>query len=251
MGKTTLIKSLVRRFSKHTLSTPAGPLTVIASKRRRLTLIKCPADSLASAIDLAKIADIVLLMIDGNYGFEMETMEFLNVLSAHGMPGTVFGVLTHLDLFRKQSTLRDAKKRLKQRFWSELYPGAKLFTLSGVLNGRYPDREINSLARFVSVPRKPRPLVWRNAHPHLLADRFLDVTPPVQIEENPKCDRLIGLYGYLRGTNLPAEGARVHIPGVGDLSVSTVEALPDPCPTPTMEEAVARAGGVRLGYCLG
>jgi ribosome biogenesis protein BMS1 len=61
-------------------------------------------------IDVAKIADIVLLMIDGNYGFEMETMEFLNVLAASGMPGNVFGILTHLDLFKKQSTLRTTKK---------------------------------------------------------------------------------------------------------------------------------------------
>ena len=194
-------------------------------------------------IDVSKIADIVLLMIDGNFGFEMETMEFLNALSASGMPGNVFGILTHLDLFRKPSTLKDAKKRLKHRFWSELYQGAKLFYLSGVINGRYPDREVHNLSRFISVMKNPRPLIWRNSHPYCLADRFLDVTPPTIIEENPKCDRTIALYGYLRGTNFPADGARVHIPGVGDLSVSAIEALPDPCPTPFMDQAIAKASG--------
>ena len=194
-------------------------------------------------IDVSKIADIVLLMIDGNFGFEMETMEFLNVLSSSGMPGNVFGILTHLDLFRKPSTLKDAKKRLKHRFWSELYQGAKLFYLSGIINGRYPDREIHNLSRFISVMKNPRPLIWRNSHPYCLADRFLDVTSPTQVEENPKCDRTIALYGYLRGTNFPAEGAHVHVPGVGDLSVSAVEALPDPCPTPFMDQAIAKATG--------
>ena len=194
-------------------------------------------------IDVSKIADIVLLMIDGNFGFEMETMEFLNALSASGMPGNVFGILTHLDLFRKPSTLKDAKKRLKHRFWSELYQGAKLFYLSGVINGRYPDREVHNLSRFISVMKNPRPLIWRNSHPYCLADRFLDVTPPTIVEENPKCDRTIALYGYLRGTNFPADGARVHIPGVGDLSVSAIEALPDPCPTPFMDQAMAKASG--------
>lgn len=194
-------------------------------------------------IDVAKIADIVLLMIDGNYGFEMETMEFLNALSSSGMPGNVFGILTHLDLFKKQSTLRQAKKRLKHRFWSELYQGAKLFYLSGVINGRYPDREIHNLSRFLSVMKNPRPLIWRNSHPYCLADRFLDITPPTAIEENPKCDRTVALYGYLRGTNFPAIGARVHVPGVGDLSVSSIEALPDPCPTPFMDQAMAKATG--------
>lgn len=243
VGKTTLIKSLIRRYTKQTLSTPKGPLTVVTSKRRRLTFLECPSDSLASMVDVAKIADIVLLMIDGNYGFEMETMEFLNVLSSSGMPGNVFGILTHLDLFKKQSTLRMAKKRLKHRFWSELYNGAKLFYLSGVVNGRYPDREVHNLSRFLSVMKNPRPLIWRNSHPYALADRFLDITPPTQIEENPKCDRTVALYGYLRGTNFPAQGARVHVPGVGDLTVSGIESLPDPCPTPFMDQQLAKATG--------
>lgn len=190
-------------------------------------------------------------MIDGNYGFEMETMEFLNVLSASGMPGNVFGILTHLDLFRKQETLKLQKKRLKHRFWSELYQGAKLFYLSGVVNGRYPDREIMNLSRFLSVMKNPRPLVWRNSHPYCLADRFLDITPPTDIEQNPKCDRTVALYGYLRGTNFPAGGSRVHIPGVGDLTVTSTEALPDPCPTPFAEKAVEKASGKKKRTRLG
>jgi ribosome biogenesis protein BMS1 len=251
VGKTTLIKSLIRRYTKQTLSAPTGPLTVVTSKRRRLTFIECPADSLASMIDIAKVVDIVLLMIDGNYGFEMETMEFLNVLSASGMPGNVFGILTHLDLFKKTETLKLQKKRLKHRFWSELYQGAKLFYLSGVVNGRYPDREIMNLSRFLSVMKNPRPLVWRNSHPYCLADRFLDITPPTDIEQNPKCDRTIALYGYLRGTNFPAQGSRVHIPGVGDMSVSSTEALPDPCPTPYAELALAKVTGKKKRTRLG
>jgi ribosome biogenesis protein BMS1 len=243
VGKTTLIKSLIKRYTKQALSHPIGPLTVVTSKRRRLTFMECPSDSLSAMIDMAKIADIVLLMIDGNFGFEMETMEFLNALSASGMPGNVFGILTHLDLFKKQSTLRMAKKRLKHRFWSELYQGAKLFYLSGVLNGRYPDREIHNLSRFLSVMKNPRPIIWRNSHPYCLADRFLDITPPTQIEENEKCDRQIALYGYLRGTNFPAMNARIHVPGVGDLTVKEIEALPDPCPTPYLDQAIAKASG--------
>ncbi|KAF2870700.1 hypothetical protein BDV95DRAFT_619673 [Massariosphaeria phaeospora] len=251
VGKTTLIKSLIRRYTKQTLSTPTGPLTVVTSKRRRLTFMECPSDSLASMIDIAKVVDIVLLLIDGNYGFEMETMEFLNVLSATGMPGNVFGILTHLDLFKKQDQLKMQKKRLKHRFWSELFQGAKLFYLSGVMNGRYPDREVMNLSRFLSVMKNPRPLVWRNSHPYCLVDRFLDITPPTDIEENAKTDRTVALYGYLRGTNFPAQGSRVHIPGVGDLTVSSTEALPDPCPTPFAEKAKLTATGktrrTRLG----
>ncbi|CAD6503551.1 BgTH12-03212 [Blumeria graminis f. sp. triticale] len=242
VGKTTLLKSLVKRYAKETLSEPLGPITVITSKRQRLTFLECP-NQLEAMVDISKVADIVLLMIDGNFGFEMETMEFLNILSTSGMPGNVFGILTHLDLFQKPQTLKDAKKRLKNRFWSELYQGAHLFYISGVINGRYPDREIHNLSRFISVMKNSRPLIWRNSHPYSVIDSFRDITHPTKIEEDPKCDRTVVLSGYLRGTNFAAQGQRVHIPGLGDYSVSAIEALPDPCPTPYMDQTIAKASG--------
>ncbi|KAG7845518.1 hypothetical protein KL941_003364 [Ogataea angusta] len=232
-GKTTLIRSLIRRLTKTTLTDIKGPITVVSGKRRRLTFIECGND-LNSMIDIAKVADLVLLMIDGNFGFEMETMEFLNIAQHHGMP-KILGVTTHLDLFKKPATLRASKKRLKHRFWTEVYQGAKLFYLSGVINGRYPDREILNLARFISV-MKFRPLRWRNEHPYLLVDRIIDLTHPSLIEKSQKVDRKVAVYGYIHGTALKAENQRVHIAGVGDYSISHVEKLPDPCPTPYYEQ---------------
>ena len=193
-------------------------------------------------VDIAKVADLTLLLIDASFGFEMETMEYLNILSCHGMT-RIFGVLTHLDLIKKVSTVRAIKKRLKHRFWTEIYDGAKLFYLSGVLNGRYPDREILNLSRFISV-LKFRPLIWQSSHPYVLADRMEELTPPQDVEENPLCDRTITLYGYLRGANLSAIDPPVHIPGVGDFSISQVTGLPDPCPSPA---AVAKERGVEGG----
>ena len=37
-------------------------------------------------VDAAKYADLVLLLVDGAFGFEMETFEFLNILQARA-PG--------------------------------------------------------------------------------------------------------------------------------------------------------------------
>ena len=73
-------------------------------------------------------------------------------------------------------------------------------------------------AHFISVMRF-RPLSWRQAHPYLVADRFEDITPMEAVRENPRCDRDVTLYGYVRGTNWK-EGTRVHIAGVGDYPVS-------------------------------
>ena len=47
-----------------------------------------------------------------------------------------------------------------------------------------------------------------------------DITPVEDIRQNPKCDREIAVYGYLRGTKLKGQ-ARVHIAGVGDTTVSS------------------------------
>lgn len=77
VGKTTLVKSLVKRYTKQTLTEVKGPITVVSGKRRRLTFIECNND-LNSMIDIGKAADLVLLMIDGSFGFEMV---HLNVIS--------------------------------------------------------------------------------------------------------------------------------------------------------------------------
>lgn len=48
--------------------------------------MECTHD-LNGMIDAAKFADLVLLLIDGGFGFEMETFEFLNCLQVNGLPG--------------------------------------------------------------------------------------------------------------------------------------------------------------------
>lgn len=77
-------------------------------------------------IDVAKVADLVLLMIDSSFGFEMETFEFLNICQVHGMP-RIMGVLTHMDLLPNQKQLKKIKKKLKHRFWTEIYQVYKYF----------------------------------------------------------------------------------------------------------------------------
>lgn len=229
VGKSLLIKSLVKHFTKHNLPDVRGPITIVSGKQRRVQFVECPND-INGMIDAAKFADLALLLIDGSYGFEMETFEFLNILQVHGFP-KVMGVLTHLDKFKDVKRLRKTKQRLKHRFWTEIYDGAKLFYLSGLIHGKYVKREVHNLARFISV-MKFHPLSWRTSHPYVMVDRFEDTTPPEKVHADNKCDRKVTLYGYLRGCNLK-KGHKVHIAGVGDYSLAGVTALPDPCPLPS------------------
>ena len=102
-------------------------------------------------VDLAKICDLALILIDASIGFEMESFEFLSLLQNHGMPN-VMGVLTHLDFYRENKVLRRTKKRMKKRFWKEVYDGAKLFYFSGQQrDGLYPTTEVHNLCRFITV----------------------------------------------------------------------------------------------------
>jgi ribosome biogenesis protein BMS1 len=148
VGKSTLIRSLVKMHTNHNLTDITGPITVVMGKKKRVTFMECPNDT-AAMLDCAKVADLVLLCVDAKFGFEMETFEFLNVLQVHGFP-KVFGVFTHLDQFRTTKNLQKTKKLLKHRFWTEIYDGAKMFYFSGCINGKYLKNEVKQLSMFVS-----------------------------------------------------------------------------------------------------
>ena len=238
-GKSTVIRSLVKRYTRQTLHEIKGPITIVTGKKRRLTFIECGND-LNSMIDVGKVADLVILLINAKLGFQMETFEFLNILQAHGFP-RILGVLTHLDHFRDNpEKMKAVKKKLKQRFWTEIYQGAKLFYLTGTLHGRYLPMETMNLSRFISVV-KLRPLIWRNSHPYVIADRFEDLTPAETIRSDPKCDRSICFYGYLRGIPLRPNSQQIHIPGAGDFKIDNVSSLPDPCPLPESDKKYKRS----------
>jgi len=177
---------------------------------------------------------LVLLLIDASFGFELETFEFINVLQIHGFP-KVIGVLTHLDGFHDNKQLRQVKKKMKHRFWAEIFDGAKLFYLSGLQYGRYHRLEIQNLARFIAV-QKGSILSWRQSHPYLLALRWEDKTEPTESESAP---RRLDLYGYVYGGRL-REGGQAHLAGVGDFQIAAVRALPDPCPPPVDVEEMRR-----------
>nr|CAD7392673.1 unnamed protein product [Timema cristinae] len=248
-----LVRSMTQYLESHQSLVPGLLRLYSARKKRRLTIVECNND-INSMIDIAKVADLVLLLVDASFGFEMEIFEFLNICQVHGMP-RIMGVLTHLDMLKRAKQVKQVKKVLKHRFWTEVYAGAKLFYLSGLLHGEYLRHEVKNLSRFISV-MKFRPLTWRMTHPYILGklifgyststfhlnhpitlqfivivDRLEDMTAPEMVRQDFKTDRKVCLYGFVRGVPLN-KTASVHIPGCGDLRVHDVAFLPDPCPLP-------------------
>lgn len=214
-GKTTLIKSLVKHYTRQKLTDVHGPITVRANRNLRLCFYECSND-LNSMLDLAKVADLALLLIDASVGFELETFEFITVLQNHGMP-CVMGVLTHLDQFKENKALRKIKKQMKKRFWTEAYNGAKLFHISGVKNELYTDNEIHNLSRFISV-LKWKEVNWRNSHSYIIADRF---------EYKAEISRSV-FYGYIRGSNCNEK--TFFLPGYGEYELADIQPIDDPIP---------------------
>jgi ribosome biogenesis protein BMS1 len=244
-GKSTLIRSLVKHYTKQTIRTIDGPITVVASRLRRVTFIECPND-MRAMIDLGKIADLVLLTVDGSRnGFELETFEFLNILQIHGFP-RVMGVLTHLDDFKENKTLRNVKKKFKHRFWTEIHDGAKMFYVSGLQGNKYNKTEVMNLARFIAV-QKTLSLSWRVQHGYTIATNWeaVDVQDSLRVWGNPhstpKFEQVLkdapgdavdlAVYGYVYGARL-REGQNVHLPGIGDFAIASIDAVADPCPAP-------------------
>ena len=214
-GKTTLIKSLVKHYTKQKLTDVRGPITLRANRKLRLCFYECPTE-MSAMIDLAKIADLALLVVDASVGFELETFEFVSLLQNHGMP-CVMGVLTHLDQFKENKALRKIKKQMKNKFTQEVYTGAKLFNLSGLKNDLFTDREIHNLSRFLSVLKWKIPS-WRENSPYVLADRF----------EFKQETKEAVFHGYLRGASCKED--MVFIPGFGQYQLSGIQEVADPIP---------------------
>ncbi|XP_026437728.1 ribosome biogenesis protein bms1-like [Papaver somniferum] len=228
VGKSTLIRSLVGYYSKDNRYSvhEKGPIKIISGKKRRIQFVECP-NSVSGMLDAAKYADAVMLLIDTYTSFEMETFEFVNILRVHGMP-MVMGVLTSLDLCTNVDRLSRTKEYLKNHFTTEIHEGARIFCLSGLIDGLCKEHEILHLVNFLSS-MEFYPLSRRDAQPYVLVDHFEDVTPPENMDKDNKCKRNIVLYGYLRGCDIK-NGVQVHIAGVGDRPLFSVTSLADPCP---------------------
>ncbi|PPS96358.1 AAA-type ATPase/40S ribosome biogenesis Tsr1 and BMS1 C-terminal/AARP2CN (NUC121) domain-containing protein [Cryptosporidium hominis] len=249
VGKTTLIRSLVKNYTKYNLNVIDGTVTLVSSKNRRLTFIECPND-MHGMIDVAKVADLVLLLIDASFSFEMETFEFLNILQVHGFP-RVLGVLTHLDKIEDNKTLRKTKKKLKNRFWTEIYNGAKLFYLSGIHNGFYNKTEIRNLSRFIAV-QKFENLSWRSSHPYIVSLRIEEINDDdnddyhqnnKQSFESKNPETSVYFYGFVKG-GIMRKNQSVHIPGLGDYLINDIDEFNDPCPLP---ETSIKKNGTNAG----
>ncbi|KAI4291130.1 ribosome biogenesis protein BMS1 [Pancytospora philotis] len=194
-GKTALAGALVGHFAGERVAL-RGPVT-FKGRSRRYTLYESTTD-VENVIDTIKVADLVVLTINLDYGLEKETLEAIAMILSHGLT-KIMAVLTYTGDSVPQQTRKAVAHRISQEF---SFP-VKFFDMKR--DG------IDKIARNLEL-MKTRPLEWKCTHPHIVVDR--------QDGEH--------LYGYVRGGPF-RPGTEVHVPGHGDYTVDEIAEIEDPC----------------------
>ncbi|NXG52133.1 TSR1 protein, partial [Psilopogon haemacephalus] len=170
-----------------------------------------PAGDLHTVLDLAKVADSILFILDPTDGWDSAGEYCLSCLFAQGLPTYALAVPGGTDLPPKKRI--DARKKLTKAI-EKRFPEAKLFPLN-------TEQESSLLLRHLAT-QKQRHLAFRDRRPHLLA--YAAEFVPGQDSD------LVGtlkVSGFVRGQTLSVNSL-VHIVGHGDFQISQVDAPPDP-----------------------
>ncbi|KAL6767514.1 hypothetical protein ACKKBF_B35530 [Auxenochlorella protothecoides x Auxenochlorella symbiontica] len=197
---------------------PPRPVTVTTSdaRRSRLTLLPpppVPGDALG-ALDLARAADCVLLLADGEGGLGEDVERVLATLRALGLPGAIGAVVSGAppaDLKARSA----AKKRAAALLARVAAPEVRVMAADGPADWAALVRHLADAA-----PAVPG---WRQHRPQLL------VEGAELAGEGVGSDGTVTLLlrGYVRNLGLSVRQA-VHVPGAGDFALSQIDALPGP-----------------------
>uniref|UniRef100_A0A8B9R7Z5 Pre-rRNA-processing protein TSR1 homolog n=1 Tax=Anas platyrhynchos TaxID=8839 RepID=A0A8B9R7Z5_ANAPL len=163
--------------------------------KQRWRFVTAQTGDLHAALDLAKVADSLLFILDPAEGWDSAGEYCLSCLFAQGLPSYALAVPGGTDLPPKKRI--DAKKKLS-KIIEKRFPEAKLFSLN-------TEQESSLLLRHLAT-QKQRHLAFRDRRAHLLA---------------------YAVSGFVRGQPLDVNSL-VHIVGHGDFQMSQVDAPPDP-----------------------
>ncbi|KAJ7305288.1 hypothetical protein JRQ81_011205 [Phrynocephalus forsythii] len=190
-----------------------GPGFALLCPRSKLRWRFAVADTgnLHTVLDLAKVADTLLLLLDPLEGWDAAGDYCLSCIFAQGLPSYVLAVPGLVDQPLKKQL--DCRKKLSKAI-EKRFPEAKLFPL---------DTEQDSLLLLQHLAtQKQRHLAFRDRRAHLLADaaEFLPSSDAASVGT-------LKVSGYVRGRRLDVNSL-VHIVGHGDFQMAQVDAPPEP-----------------------
>ncbi|KAK6475544.1 pre-rRNA-processing protein TSR1-like protein [Huso huso] len=184
---------------------------VLPRFKQRLVFIKPNAADLHAVLDLAKVVDTLLFVLDPTEGWDSYGDYCLSCLFAQGLPSHVLVTQGISELSVKKRT--EARRALC-RVTESRFPEARLFSLDSA-----PDSAL--LLRHLAS-QKQRRLAFRSRRPYLLAQSAC-------FEPGPGPLGTLRVSGYVRGRALNVNRL-VHIVGHGDFQMSQIDAPRDPLP---------------------
>ncbi|NXH94983.1 TSR1 protein, partial [Pachycephala philippinensis] len=190
----------------------AGGFALLCPRlKQRWRFVTAQAGNLHAVLDLAKVADSLLFLLDPVDGWDSAGEHCLSCLFAQGLPSYALAVPGGTDLPPKKRI--DARKKLSKSI-EKRFPEAKLFPVN-------TEQECSLLLRHLSS-QKQRHLAFRDRRAHLLA-RAAEFVP----SQDSDLVGTLKVSGFVRGQTLSVNSL-VHIVGHGDFQLSQVDAPLDP-----------------------
>ncbi|XP_037665162.1 pre-rRNA-processing protein TSR1 homolog isoform X1 [Choloepus didactylus] len=181
--------------------------------RHRWFFTSAKPGDLHTVLDMAKVADTILFMLDSLEGWDSTGDYCLSCLFAQGLPTYTLAVRGVSGLPLKKQI--DARKKLSKTV-EKRFPDDKLLLLDTQEEARMLLRQLAS--------QKQRHLAFRDRRAYLFA-HAADFMPS---EENSLVGTL-KVSGYVRGQTLNVNSL-LHIVGHGDFQMKQIDAPMDPCP---------------------
>ncbi|MED6288825.1 hypothetical protein CHARACLAT_030245, partial [Characodon lateralis] len=188
--------------------------------KQRFTFLNQSTADMHSLLDVAKVADSLLFVLDSAEGWDNYGDHCLSCLFAQGLPSHALVCQGFSDITVKKRV--DFRKALS-KITEVRFPDTRLFPLDS-------DQDATLLLRHLGSQRQ-RKLGFRSRRSHLLAQHVTFTTnSPVEGTGGGLTDLgTLCVSGYVRGRALHADRL-VHISGHGDFQLSQIDAPPDPLP---------------------
>ncbi|XP_013867928.1 pre-rRNA-processing protein TSR1 homolog [Austrofundulus limnaeus] len=188
--------------------------------KQRFTFLNQSTADMHSLLDVVKVADSLVFVLDSTEGWDTYGEHCLSCLFAQGLPShaLVCQGVSEIPVKKRVESRRALSKITEIRF-----PDARLFPLDS-------EQDTTLLLRHLGS-QKQRKLGFRSRRSHLLAQHvtFTPNSPSEGTGSGPTGLGTLCVSGYVRGRALKVDRL-VHISGHGDFQLSQVDAPPDPLP---------------------
>uniref|UniRef100_A0A8C2JR77 Pre-rRNA-processing protein TSR1 homolog n=1 Tax=Cyprinus carpio TaxID=7962 RepID=A0A8C2JR77_CYPCA len=200
---------------------------VLPRFKQRFIFYRPDTADLHSLLDVAKIADSLVFVLESTEGWDSYGDYCLSCLFTQGLPSHALVCQGVADLAVKKRT---ESRRALLRLLESHFPEPRLFSVNS-------EQDATLLLRHLSA-QKQRRLGFRSRRSHLLAQRATYIS---NTSQDGTGLGTLSVSGYIRGCPLQVNRL-VHITGHGDFQLSQIDAPADPLPIVTAAPRPVKPG---------